>query len=554
MSRPPGPEGRSYRAQREILASVCRVHVPRPGGLRVRAIGARVLTVLAILLALIGMVAFYVENTALDEDGVRDDLAEDDRERRDPHAGRGQVGRDAVRERRRGGRDRGAAACCQQGLAPVLAGLARSGADRAADAVLERPRVQTVWVEVTTRAQRQLVRLLDDDTTFIQTEGGAVVLDLRPIVIELGDQVAVIGKVAERLPESSGKIAIIEESQLETAQTITKILRSVANWMWLVALAVAALAIWLARGRRRIELRAIAIGLLVVGLLMLAVRRFAGDYLVDELVKDDGVKPAAHEAWSILTQVLADRAWVWIILGLVTLVGVGSSATPSRRAGTPRRSARPGEPRTTYAIAAVALLMIALLAPTVATSWVMALFLIALIVAGLEIVCRVIVGREAASPPNRAHRLSSGGFATSAAKRPWSTAVRAAMRGGYRPPGRAGEMRAQRRSRYPPARNVSTSAIPVAATAAKPHRGSWSSPISGSTGSTENASRAASRARDGRRDGDVDARLGVVRQLEPCTTARDLPASIATAAGTKRSQGRGAAVPPAPRRRRRPRR
>ena len=39
----------------------------------------------------------------------------------------------------------------QQALAPVLAGLARSGADRAADAVLQRPRVQTVWVEVTTR-------------------------------------------------------------------------------------------------------------------------------------------------------------------------------------------------------------------------------------------------------------------------------------------------------------------------------------------------------------------------------------------------------------------
>ena len=116
-------------------------------------------------------------------------------------------------------------------------------------------------------AQRQLVRLLDDDTTFIQTEGGAVVLDLRPIVIELGDQVAVIGKVAERLPDSAGRIAIIEESQLETAQSVTKLLRAVADWMWLVALAVAALAIWLARGRRRLELRALAIGLVLVGLL-----------------------------------------------------------------------------------------------------------------------------------------------------------------------------------------------------------------------------------------------------------------------------------------------
>ena len=247
--------------------------------------------------------------------------------------------------------------------------------------------MQTVWVEVTTRTQRQLVRLLDDDTTFIQTEGGAVVLDLRPLVIELGDQVAVIGSVAERLPESSGKIAIIEESQLETAQTATRILRSVADWMWLVALAVAALAIWLARGRRRLELRALAIGVLVVGLLMLAVRRFAGDYLVDELAKDDAVKPAAHDAWNILTQVLADRAWVWIILGVITLVGVWFVGE-TRRAAEARHAARPilENRLTTYGIAAVALLVLTLVAPQIARGWLSVLVLIALIVGGIEVV------------------------------------------------------------------------------------------------------------------------------------------------------------------------
>ena len=309
-------------------------------------IAARVLTVVAILLALVGMVAFYVENTALDPDGfetISRNMIENDEIRTQVAA----KSVDTLFENV----DVEAAIAerlppAQQGLAPVLAGLARSGADRAADAALERPRVQTVWVEVTTRTQRQLVRLLDDDTTFIQTEGGAVVLDLRPIVIELGDQVAVIGKVSERLPESAGKITIIEKSQLETAQSITKILRAVADWLWLVALAVAALAVWLARGRRRLELRALAIGVLVVGLLMLAVRRFAGDYVVDQLVKDDSVKPAGHEAWSILTQTLADRALVWIILGVITLVGVwfvGETrrAADARRVGAPRL----GEPR-----------------------------------------------------------------------------------------------------------------------------------------------------------------------------------------------------------------
>ena len=365
---------------------------------RIRVIGARVLTVIAVLLALVGMVAFYVEHTALDEEGfktISHNMIENDEIRTQVAAKSVDTLFDNV--------DVEAAIAerlppAQQGLAPVLAGLARSGADRAADAALERPRVQTVWVEVTTRAQRQLVRLLDDDTTFIQTEGGAVVLDLRPIVIEIGDQVAVIGKVAERLPESSGRVAIIEESQLETAQTATRILRSVADWMWLVALVVAALAVWLARGRRRLELRAIALGLLVVGLLLLAVRRFAGNYLVDELAQDDAVKPAAHDAWNILTQVLADRAWVWIILGVVTLAGVWFVGE-TRRAADARRAAAPVlENRvTTYAIAAGALLVLALVAPAIARGWLSALVLVVLIVAGIEVV-RSIVLRESRQP------------------------------------------------------------------------------------------------------------------------------------------------------------
>ena len=369
---------------------------PEPRGRsRTRLIAARVLTVVAILLALVGMLAFYVEHTALDEAGfetVSRNMIEND-------AIRTQVANTAV-DQLYANVDVEAAIAerlppDQKGLAPVLAGLSRSGADRAAVAALERPRVQTAWVEVTTRTQRQLVRLLDDKNKFVQTDGGKVVLDLRPIILDLGDQVVVIGRLAEKLPDSAGKITIVDESQLETAQTITRVLRAVANWMWLVALAVAALAIWLARGRRRVELRALAIGVLLVGLLMLAVRRAAGGYLVDKLAKDDSVKPAARDAWDILTQVLADRAWVWIILGVVTLLGVWfvgetDRAAQARRAAAPIIKGRP----TTYGIAAVALLGIALVAPAVARGWLSGLVLLALVVVGIEVV-RTIVLREA---------------------------------------------------------------------------------------------------------------------------------------------------------------
>ena len=369
--------------------------VSKPGGpSRLRVVGARALTVLAILLALVGMLAFYVAHTALSDAGfeaVSRNMIEND-------AIRTQVANTAVDSLYENVDVEAAIAArlpeAQKGLAPVLAGLSRSGADRVAVTALERPRVQQLWVETTTRTQRQLVRLLDDKTKF-HVEGGKVVLDLRPIVIQIGDQVAVIGQVAEKLPDSAGKITIIDESQLGTAQTITRILRAVADWMWLVALAVAALAIWVARGRRRIELRALAIGVLVVGLLMLAVRRAAGGYVVDHLAKDDSAKPAVRDAWSILTQVLVDRAWVWIVLGVVTLVGVWFVGD-TRRAGQARHAAQPVlENRlATYSIAAGAVLVLGLIAPLFARGWTTSLILLALVIGGVEVV-RNIVQREA---------------------------------------------------------------------------------------------------------------------------------------------------------------
>jgi hypothetical protein len=370
--------------------------VSKTGGLsRKRRIGVRALTILAILFAFVGTVAYFAKHTALEESGfktVSQNMIEDD-------AIRTQLANTVV-DGLYANVDVEAAIAdqlppAQRGLAPVLAGLSRSGAYRAADAALERPRVQEVWIRVTTGAQRQVVRLLDDKKSFLQTDGGKVVLDLRPIMIQLGDQIAVLGRVGEQLSPSAGKVTIADESQLGTFRTVTKVLRAVADWMWLVAVAIAALAVWLARGRRRIELRALGIGVLAVGLLMLAVRRGAGGYLVDHLVENDGAKPAARDAWSILTQVLVDRAWVWITLGVVTLVGVWFVGD-SRRAVQARRAAQPTleNPWATYAIAIGALLVLALIVPLFTRGWAISLALLVLAIVGVEVVRRTAL-REA---------------------------------------------------------------------------------------------------------------------------------------------------------------
>ena len=86
---------------------------------------------------------------------------------------------------------------------------------------------------------------------------------------------------AERLPADTGRVEVLQSDQLETAQNLTQLLNNLARFLWLVPLALFAIALWLARGRRRTTLRMVAIGLIVAGLLVLLARRLAGDYVVD---------------------------------------------------------------------------------------------------------------------------------------------------------------------------------------------------------------------------------------------------------------------------------
>ena len=82
-----------------------------------------------------------------------------------------------------------------------------------------------MWEASIVRAHEQLVRLLDDDLTNISTENGAVVLDLQPLVLQLGDQVAVFGALARRLPADTGQVEVLQSDQLQTAQDLTQLLK-----------------------------------------------------------------------------------------------------------------------------------------------------------------------------------------------------------------------------------------------------------------------------------------------------------------------------------------
>ena len=280
----------------------------------------------------------------------------------------------------------------QKGLALPLASAIQSGGARVADELLSRPRVQELWVLAATRAQRQLERVLDDDTGAVSTENGKIVLDLRPILIQLGDRVAIIGNIEQKLPDDTGRIEIADANRLELAQDVTGLFKAVAAWIWILPFALWAAALWLARGRRRIELRAIAVGAILAGVFVLALRSVAGGYLVDDLTPRESGKPAAQAAWDILTSLLADGAWSLVLLGAVALVGVWL-AGPSRSGAWARGQLAPVFARweLTYGIVATGLLLLVWWGPIVQTRRLLYMVVFtALLVAGVEVLRRVV--------------------------------------------------------------------------------------------------------------------------------------------------------------------
>jgi hypothetical protein len=320
---------------------------------------ARLLTVLGVLLIVVSIAANFVERQALDEDEFEETarrLAVDSAIQQQVAARLTEslftnVDVQAELEARLPAE--------QQGLAGPLAGALRPVSERLAVRLLERPRFQELWVQALSGAQQQVVRVLDDEARFLETEGGVVAIDLRPLLVELTDQLEIVGGLSERLPEDAALITIFEVEELETAQQATRFLRFVADWIWVLALACWVAAVFIARDRRK-EVRAIAVGFVLVGLLVLALRRVAGRYLVDELSTTPTQEDAVENTWSILTRLLADSGWAAVGLGVIALVGVWLVG-PGRRAGNARGWLAPHLRRPEVAYGGAALLFLGVL-------------------------------------------------------------------------------------------------------------------------------------------------------------------------------------------------
>jgi hypothetical protein len=212
-----------------------------------------------------------------------------------------------------------------QGAAATLtAALQNNVGPAAADRLLQRPRVQTLWQNANKRAHAAVVRVLEGKDLGkngnISTANGEVTLDLRPAITRLATRLGVEDKLKANADPTAGQIVIMKSDQLGAAQTAVKILKALSSLLVIAVFALFALAIYLAQGRRRVLLGATGASLVLVGLVITSLRRFLGGVIVDSLVKTEANKHPVSVIWGIETSVLRDIGVILIVYGALVLL------------------------------------------------------------------------------------------------------------------------------------------------------------------------------------------------------------------------------------------
>jgi hypothetical protein len=233
-----------------------------------------------------------------------------------------------------------------QKLGPPLAGALEQPATNAVARLLQRPRVQTLFVNASSIAHDKLVNVLENKTGHgISTGNGVVTLDVRQFVIEIGTELGLPQDALQKLPATAGQVTLLKSNQLSAAQTGVQAVRHLSVWLLVAVLALYGLAIYLARGARRVTLRNSGIGLALVGLLVLVIRHLLGNYVTGALASPN-YQPATHRLWLIGTSILGQIGAAALLYGLVAafgaiLAGPSEPATWLRRKFAPILNERP---------------------------------------------------------------------------------------------------------------------------------------------------------------------------------------------------------------------
>ena len=311
-----------------------------------------------------------------------------------------------------------------------LAGPAANGlrqlAERRTERLLERPRVQDAWSTANRVTMQQFIDIAEGDSRAVSLSGNAVVLNLREVMTDIVRRLGGSGRLVNKIPEDAGRITVMNADEVETLQNGVNAVQGLSAFLPGLAVALFALAAFLARGRRRRTIMFAGGGFILAGGIVLVGRNLGEDYIVDALASTASLEPVVQAAWSIGTAMLSDVAQAAIIMGIpvviaCVLAGPARAAVSFRRAAAPWLRARPD---LAYGILAAGILLVIAWGPIPATRMILpVLLLIVLAFSGLAILRRQ-VAEEFPEATGTGLDLSLGAGVSRAAK-----AVAASVRG-----------------------------------------------------------------------------------------------------------------------------
>ena len=171
---------------------------------RGRIIAARILLVLGVLLLVVSILSTYVKREALDSGQFRQTSQQLIADPAIQEAVAAQM-TDALANVDFTDSLEAKLPTNLQALASPIAGLAQGFVGTAAENLLARPRIQDAFVEARRALAKQFVKVLHGDTQAVDTSNGDVVLDIRPLVLKLGDRFGFVTDLAS--PDPAGRRA-----------------------------------------------------------------------------------------------------------------------------------------------------------------------------------------------------------------------------------------------------------------------------------------------------------------------------------------------------------
>ena len=255
-----------------------------------------------------------------------------------------------------------------QPIAGPVSGALRNVAVSAGERLLANPHVQDVWRLANKAAAQTLVKIVNGGSGAVHVNGGVVTLDLKALVADMASQLG-LPDISSKLPASVANLKILNSKQIGFVQDAGKALKGLALLLTIIVPLLYALAIFLARGRRRRALMEVGIAIVAAGLVVFAARKIVESGVTNSLVKDVSNRPAASDVISIATSMLAEIAGAFVFVG-VPLIVAAWFAGPARLATRGRRAIAPflaDNPVAVYGIVAAILILIFIWGPIPAT-------------------------------------------------------------------------------------------------------------------------------------------------------------------------------------------